>query len=173
MDGVLYLANPYGKIQALDGVTGKEIWSYTLPDNQRPNTRGMGYWPGDGKNDPRLVFTTATGRLVAVNAKLGKAAEGFGDQHGMVNLRTPDVMRGFDGRPYGVSSAPLIYKNLAITGSAMGEIPRGRPAPCAPSIFSPASWSGPSRLCRARASWATTPGHPVRPRTARAPMSGA
>jgi quinoprotein glucose dehydrogenase len=125
VDGVLYLANPYGKIQALDGATGKEIWSYTLPDNQRPNTRGMGYWPGDGKNDPRLVFTTATGRLVAVNAKLGKAAEGFGDQNGMVNLRTPDVMRGFDGRPYGVSSAPLIYKNLAITGSAMGEIPKG------------------------------------------------
>ena len=89
VDGVLYLANPYEKIQALDGVTGKEIWSYTLPDNQRPNTRGMGYWPGDGKNDPRLVFTTATGRLVAVNAKLGKAAEGFGDQNGMVNLRTP------------------------------------------------------------------------------------
>lgn len=125
IDGVLYLANPYGKIQALDGVTGQEIWSYTLPDNQRPNTRGMGYWPGDGKNDPRLIFTTATGKLVAVNAKTGKAPEGFGDQHGMVNLRTPDVMRGFEGRPYGVSSAPLIYKNLAITGSAMGEIPKG------------------------------------------------
>ena len=36
----------------------------------------------------------------------------------MINLRTPDVMRGFNDRPYGVSSAPLIYKNLAITGSA-------------------------------------------------------
>ena len=124
IDGVLYLANPYGKIQALDGVTGKEIWSYALPDNMRPNTRGMGYWPGDGKNDPRLIFTSQNGRMLAVNAKTGKAADGFGEK-GVINLRTPDVMRGFPDRPYGVSSAPLIYKNLAITGSAMGEIPKG------------------------------------------------
>lgn len=124
VDGVLYLANPYGKIQALDGVSGKEIWSYTLPDNLRPNTRGIAYWPGDGKEDPRLIFATPNGKLMAVNAKTGKAAEGFGDK-GAINLRTPEIMRGFTDRPYAMSSAPLIYKNLVMTGGALGEIPKG------------------------------------------------
>ena len=31
VDGVIYLGTPYGRVVALDAVTGKEIWAYDLP----------------------------------------------------------------------------------------------------------------------------------------------
>src|SRR5215831_6353627 len=43
VNGVMYLPGT-GKIYALDGATGKEIWHY---DVQMAPTRGVAYWPGD------------------------------------------------------------------------------------------------------------------------------
>jgi quinoprotein glucose dehydrogenase len=123
VDGVMYLGSPYGRILALDGATGKEIWSYTLPNNDRPGTRGIAWWPGDGTHGPRILFGTSSGKLMAVDARTGRAADGFGD-NGAVNLRTPDVMNGSQSAA-AMSSAPLLYRNLAITGGSTPEIPRG------------------------------------------------
>jgi len=39
VDGVMYLASPYGYAVALDPVGGKELWSYKLPGNIRPAPR--------------------------------------------------------------------------------------------------------------------------------------
>ena len=50
---------------------------------------------GRQNHAPELLFGTNDGKLVAINVKTGQAADGFGD-HGVVNLRTPEVMRGFD-----------------------------------------------------------------------------
>src|ERR1700761_7648756 len=72
VNGILYLGSPYGRIVALDGVSGKEIWSLQLPDDNRPAPRGIAYWPGDGKLAPELLFGTNTGKLMAVNVKTGK-----------------------------------------------------------------------------------------------------
>ncbi len=56
VQGVMYLGVPYGRVVALDAVSGKEIWTYTLPAGNQPPTRGLAYWPGDAKHGPRIVF---------------------------------------------------------------------------------------------------------------------
>jgi quinoprotein glucose dehydrogenase len=118
----MFLGSPYGKIVALDASTGKQLWSYDLPDNQKPAPRGIAYWPGDGKHNPEVIFGTNAGKLAAIDAKTGKPAQGFGD-HGFLNLRTPDVMRGYD-KAYNETSPPSIYKNLVITGNSTPEEPK-------------------------------------------------
>jgi len=122
VNGIVYLGTPYGRIVALDGASGKEIWSYTLPNGDRPASRGMAYWPGDGKLAPELLFGTNTGNLMAVNVKTGKAADGFGN-HGVVDLQTPEVMRGYK-KPYALTSPPGIFGNLVMTGTSTPEEPR-------------------------------------------------
>jgi quinoprotein glucose dehydrogenase len=116
---VMYLGSPYGRIVALDATTGEELWIYKLPGNTRPASRGIAYWPGDEKLAPELLFGTNDGKLVAVDVKTGKPAEGFGD-HGVVNLRTPEIMRGYD-KNYALTSPPGIYRNLVMTGASNPE----------------------------------------------------
>src|SRR3569833_2137407 len=88
--GTLYLSTPQGRIAALDGATGKEVWTYTIPDNARPSARGMEYWAGEKGQDPELIFGTSDGKLRALSTKTGQPVAGFGD-NGAVNLRTPEV----------------------------------------------------------------------------------
>jgi quinoprotein glucose dehydrogenase len=121
VDGVMYLGSPYGRIVALDPTSGKEIWSYKLPGTDRPAPRGIAYWAGDKTHAPQIMFGTNSGKLMAVNVKTGKPAESFGD-HGVLNLRTPDVMRGYD-KNYAETSPPGIYRNLVITGTSTPEEP--------------------------------------------------
>jgi quinoprotein glucose dehydrogenase len=116
---VMYLGSPYGRIVALDATTGKELWVYKLPGNTRPAPRGMAYWPGDDKYAPELLFGTNDGKMMAIDVKTGKPAEGFGD-HGVVNLKTPEIMRGYD-KNYALTSPPGIYKNLVLTGGSGPE----------------------------------------------------
>ena len=118
----MYLGSPYGKIVVLDATTGKQLWSYDLPDNQRPAPRGIAYWPGDAGHDPEVIFGTNAGKLAAIDTKTGKPAEAFGE-HGFLNLRTPEVMRGYD-KAYNETSPPAIYKNLVIVGNSTPEEPK-------------------------------------------------
>ena len=115
----MYLGSPYGRIVALDATTGKELWVYKMPGNQRPAPRGMAYWPGEGDYAPELIFGTNDGKMMAIDVKTGKPAERFGE-HGVVNLKTPDIMRGYD-KNYALTSPPGIYKNLVMTGGSGPE----------------------------------------------------
>ena len=122
VDGLLYLGTPYGRVVALDATTGKQVWAYQLPGSDQPPFRGLGYWPGDGKTGPRIIFGTAQGKLIALEAKSGAPAKGFGD-NGVVETKTPEIMNGLPGAYYSYSSPPGIYKNLAIFGSRVQEAP--------------------------------------------------
>jgi glucose dehydrogenase len=109
--GVMYL--PAGKrVVALDGVTGTAIWTYELPSGVA-SQRGVAYWPGDKQNPPRILFTAGT-KLVALNAKTGKIDPGFGNE-GQVEMVVP------------YSGVPTIYKNIAMVGASVGEVPVGEP----------------------------------------------
>jgi len=119
---VLYLGTPYGRVVALDATSGKQIWAYQLPGSDQPPFRGVSYWPGDGKLGPRIVFGSAQGRLIALDAKTGEPAKGFGAD-GVVDTKTPEIMNGLPNAYYSYSSPANIYKNLAIIGSRVQEAP--------------------------------------------------
>ncbi len=119
VDGVIYLPTPFSRVVALDASTGKQIWEYELSNNDNASTRGVAYWPGDGKKEgPRIVFGTAAGSLIALNAKTGKPCEGFGTD-GIVDFKE-GVANGFKTQ-VGMSSPPSIYKNVIITGVRVQE----------------------------------------------------
>jgi quinoprotein glucose dehydrogenase len=106
VDGVIFLPTAGNFLAAVDGATGKEIWRYQ-PQKQGnglvdvPARRGLTYWPGDGANPPRLLFTMGTW-LYALDPKTGKPIESFGESG---RTRLPGQ---------GCSVAPAIYKNVVI-----------------------------------------------------------
>jgi quinoprotein glucose dehydrogenase len=122
VDGRLYLTTPYGRVVALDATTGRELWSTAIPGPGQPSLRGLEYWPGGEATQPRLFFGTRDGRLIALEASTGAFAAGFGEG-GIVQLATPEILRGADARFYGMTSPPLVYRDLVITGSAVQEFP--------------------------------------------------
>jgi quinoprotein glucose dehydrogenase len=117
--GVMYVSTPYGRVVALDAETGKQRWAYQLPGSDQPATRGVSYWPG---KKPQIVFGTRAGLLIALEARTGEPVKGFGED-GIVDLHSKPVMQGFPRAALGVTSAPVIYKNLIITGSRVQEAP--------------------------------------------------
>jgi quinoprotein glucose dehydrogenase len=120
IDGIMYLSTPYKRVVALDAQTGIEKWAYEVPKGDQPATRGVSYWPGA---KPEIVFGTTTGLLIALEAHTGAPVKGFGTD-GVVDLRaSPTVMQGFPDGYFGVTSAPVIYKDLVITGSRVQEVP--------------------------------------------------
>jgi quinoprotein glucose dehydrogenase len=125
--GLMYLSTPYSRVVALDPASGKEVWAYTTPAGSGvPSLRGVEYWPGDGAHGAEVLFGTREGLLVALDAKTGKPVSSFGKE-GVLDMRTPEVMNGFP-RGIGMTSPPIVYKNLVITGSAVPESPSQGPA---------------------------------------------
>jgi quinoprotein glucose dehydrogenase len=126
VDGRLYLSTPYRTVVALEPETGKTVWHYDVPGPGQPSLRGVEYWPGNSQDAPEILFGTRDGRMIALDAKTGAPVAGFG-QGGVLDLKTPDVMgtapANSRGPSYGLTSPPLVWKNLVITGSAVQEFP--------------------------------------------------
>jgi quinoprotein glucose dehydrogenase len=120
VNGVMYIATPYGRVVAVDPTTGTELWAYQLPSGQ-PSTRGVEYWPGDTQTPPQIVFGTNNGKLHSVDAKTGKPNPAFG-VNGVVELNTPEIMQGASGNN-ALTSPPAVYRNLVITGGRTQEVP--------------------------------------------------
>lgn len=125
--GLMYVSTPYSRVVALDPATGKEVWAYETPKGSGvPSLRGVEYWAGDKEHAAEIVFGTREGLLIALEAKTGKPVASFG-KDGVVDMRTPEVMNGFT-RGMGMTSPPIVYKDLVITGSAVPESPSQGPA---------------------------------------------
>ncbi len=118
INGVLYLATPYGKVVALDGDTGAVRWSYSLPGEERVGGRGIEYWAGDQKTGPRIFVGTMSGKLLAIDLATGVLAKGFET----IDLKTPEVMNGTQ-EAHSINSAPIMYEDVLITGSKLQESP--------------------------------------------------
>jgi quinoprotein glucose dehydrogenase len=99
--GVMYLPAA-NRVVALNPDTGQEMWRYSLTGGA-PSRRGVAYWPGEGAAPPRIIFTAGR-RLIALDARTGRADAQFGT-NGEVDM----------GVPY--NSVPLVYKNLVIVGA--------------------------------------------------------
>lgn len=118
--GTMYVSTPYGRVVALDADTGQQRWAYEVPDGDQPATRGVSYWPGA---HPEIVFGTRSGLLIALHADNGAPVKSFG-KDGVLDLHSDAVMQGFPKAALGITSAPVIYKDLIITGSRVQETPQ-------------------------------------------------
>jgi quinoprotein glucose dehydrogenase len=118
--GMLYMTTAYKRVVALEPETGKEIWSFSVPDGN-PARRGLEYWAGDRQSPAQVFFGTDSGKLYALNAKTGKLSPGFGNE-GMLDMKA-GALNGLEKAPFGLSSPPIVYKNLIITGALVQETP--------------------------------------------------
>ena len=101
INGVMYLPAA-DRIVALQPETGKEIWR-SMVTGGTPSRRGVAYWPGDANTPARILFTSGR-RLIAINARDGTSASGFGTQ-GEVDLVVP------------FNSVPGVFRNVVVVGA--------------------------------------------------------
>jgi quinoprotein glucose dehydrogenase len=125
INGVMYVSTPYGRVVALDPTTGKEKWTFPLPSGS-PSTRGVEYFVGDATTPAQIVFGSTDGKLYSIDAVTGEPNDVFGVK-GVVDLNTPEILQGLPGND-GLSSPPIIYKNLIIIGGRTQEGPAQGPA---------------------------------------------
>jgi glucose dehydrogenase len=123
--GRMYVSWPFCHVAALDPEAGRLLWQYTATHcpYRGPglsSMRSVAYWPGDKRRPARILFGTEEGELYALDADTGAPVEEFG-VHGIVNLKTPEVMKGYSRMHYGLTSAPLVYEDLVITGSHVDD----------------------------------------------------
>lgn len=125
IDGVMYVTTPFSRVIALDPETGKELWAFDPRLDLTESTnlfinRGAAYWQ-EGKKH-RVFLGTIDGRLFSLYAENGKLDDAFGTG-GWVDLRK-GVADHFPKSKMGMTSGPVIYKNLVICGSL---VPDGEP----------------------------------------------
>jgi quinoprotein glucose dehydrogenase len=117
--GIVYATSPLLKVLALDGATGKKIWSFDPFEKSEPQyhtNRGVVYW--ENEDDKRILFTAGSS-LYALNAETGKLIPSFGE-NGKVNLLN-DLDQDVSGL-YVVPTTPgIVYKNLLILGARVSE----------------------------------------------------
>jgi quinoprotein glucose dehydrogenase len=125
IDGTMYLTTAGLKVVALNATTGKEMWRFDPWNGAggRGVNRGLMFWKSG--NDRRL-FMPAGSFLYSINASDGSLIKSFGHE-GRIDLHD-----GLDRDVFflgvGASSPGVIYKDLIIMGSVVGE----GPAPAAP-----------------------------------------
>ena len=126
IDGVLYLTTSLSQAVALDAGTGKMLWVYDpetwkngVPSNNGFVHRGVAYW-ADGA-DSRVVYGTGDGYLICLHAKTGKPIDDFGER-GRIDL-TQGLGRPVERKLYGVSSPPIICRDVIVMGSKVNDIP--------------------------------------------------
>ncbi|MFT6401251.1 MAG: quinoprotein glucose dehydrogenase, partial [Pseudohongiellaceae bacterium] len=132
VNGTMYVPTSFGRIAALDAETGTEIWVFDTkaweagrPPNLGYNTRGVGYWEGNGKQ--RIFLATNDSYLWSIDAVSGKPDPSFADE-GKLDL-AQGLGREIDRRQYGVVSPPLITNNRVVVNSIINDGPTTKEMP--------------------------------------------
>lgn len=117
-DGRMYVTSPRLKLIALDPAIGRELWRFDpFAGGQATGVnRGVTYWQHE---DDKRIFFSAGPYLYALNAADGKTITTFGDQ-GKVDLRM-GLDRPWEKLSVWATSPGIIYKDLLIQGTALGE----------------------------------------------------
>ena len=130
--GVLYVSTSLSQVAAIDAATGSTQWVYDpetwkngTPSNNGFVHRGVAYW-ADG-HDQRVLFGTGDGYLICLNAQTGKPISTFGHQ-GRIDL-TQELGRTVDRHLYGVSSPPIVCRDIVVMGSKVHDFPLSKAMP--------------------------------------------
>ena len=136
--GVLYVVTPLRLAVALDAGTGETLWVHNPEvirdtkfsiNSSNFSSRGGAYWR-DG-NDEFFYYGTPDGYLLALDARTGEPAAGFGD-NGRVDLAAelPRNGRGlvdWKGHPFvSVNSPPLVARGVIVTPLSISDQPIAR-----------------------------------------------
>lgn len=114
VDGVLYVQNGVGLVEALDPRSGETLWiQEPLEDGFRgvaggSAARGIAWW---AEGPERRIVSIRGERLLAVSPETGSLHRDFGDA-GSVNLRRDDS-RAF---PFVASSGPVVAGDVIVVG---------------------------------------------------------
>ena len=125
VEGALVFCTPFNRLVALDPATGRERWvhdpkvalNHALPYHY--NCRGVSAWrdpqatPGSACAT-RVFMGTNDSRLIAVDARTGRACNAFG-QNGQVRVQRdwPDKFHGESK----ITSAPVVAAGVVAVGS--------------------------------------------------------
>ncbi len=131
VDGVLYLSNGIGLVEAVDPATGKTLWLQKPFESGSAGlrgwaARGVAYWSDRAQKQADLagdvggkarnrIFSVRGEHLIALDAQTGDFIEDFGDE-GRVNLT---VGLGPLMKQYQWTSVPVVIRDVVIVGSAM------------------------------------------------------
>jgi glucose dehydrogenase len=140
VDDTLYFATQTGKAIALDAENGEQRWLFD-PGRGSSNgrvagvNRGVAYWKGssstpcgEGNRDAvrRIFYVSPDARLFSLDARTGKPCKSFGEG-GSIDLRQ-GVATGWPKAKYELTSPPVVYRNLVITGAGVQEFPSKGPS---------------------------------------------
>ena len=125
--------NPKMKLFALNAVTGHELWVFDPLEKQmieNPgsfhnmiNGRGLAYW-SDNSGDNRIFFNAGS-NTYCINADNGKPVLSFGI-NGCISLNE-DLGGNYTDYFVVATSPGIVYKNLLIIGTRVGESPPAAP----------------------------------------------
>ena len=126
VNGTMYVSTPYDRVVALDPTDGQGSLGVPAAHRQSvdPRRRVLARRRRDAAADRLRHERRASS--ISLDAKTGLPNEAFGD-NGVVNLNTPEILQGLPGSN-GLSSPPIMYKNLIITGGRTQENPPQGPA---------------------------------------------
>ncbi|HEY2016175.1 MAG TPA: PQQ-binding-like beta-propeller repeat protein, partial [Bryobacteraceae bacterium] len=113
--GILYGNTPGGKVIALDGATGKPVWTWDSKNSDQ-KVRGMTWW-GDAAGE--RIFAGCGRYVYALNAKTGRVITTFGSG-GRIDLQM-DLDRDPEEQSVSLTSPGIIYKDLYIVGGRESE----------------------------------------------------
>jgi quinoprotein glucose dehydrogenase len=121
VDGVVYGCTAFNSIFALDPTTGRQLWRHdpTIEKDRGGHAvcRGIAFFraPAGAPDCPtRLLVGTVANRLIALDAKTGKACPSFGTG-GAVDLR--EGIGKFPQRWSHPTSPPTIVNGVAVIGA--------------------------------------------------------
>ena len=106
-DGTIYVTGSYSRLFAFDARTGEKKWEYDarLPDAIMPCCDVVNR--GAAIHGDKVIFATLDAHLIALNRETGKV---------VWNKKLADYQAG-----YSATAAPLIVKDMVITGNSGGE----------------------------------------------------
>src|SRR5262249_4910026 len=106
-DGVMYLSEPPSNVVALDAATGRPFWRYRRSLPAKINVCCDAVNRGVAVLGDRVFLGTVDAHLVALHARTGQV---------LWDVEVPDYKAG-----YSITVAPLVIKDMVITGIAGGE----------------------------------------------------